>query len=679
MRITATTKRRLFANHRSTEIATLLAAFLIGCGSSSADSLDGVANGSANPNSCDPTDASTPCAADGATGSGGGSGIVPEIASIPVLSPEATFRKFSTNVLGRMPTADENNILSTQGESGLEKVLADSYKEQAFLNWVREAFGDVFQTEKFSVGDSPYDAINRLGIGAYPGKAQVKDDWITNWSLTETPMLLVAYVVAHDMPLTNILTFDKTVVNPYTSVVYQTPGAKFANSQDVNELVLTQIRNSPLPSEGIVNVPIPNAGVLSDPIFAARWPSSPTNRNRGRARQLVYMFGGEDLLTIGNRAIDFSLVRDVENPVVNSPHCNGCHNIVDPIAGGYQGWDQSGIYNAEFGAADPWYTDMLATGYRGKTMPNPTPETALKWMAAQLANDDRFAPTMVAHTYRGLVLDEVRPALDGTESQEDVDAWKLQSTFLAGVADHFRNTNYNFKTIVTDLVKSPYFRADASQPPPADSSLGALSDLGLRHQLTPEFLHRKVNALLGVNWGQAPDNPTVPSWYSSLLGSEYRVAYGGVDFDGVTSRSRVMDPTKGAVQERLSNEVACLAVVADFKKAPGDRLLFPDVTLETLAQNGPERDTAIAAAILHLHSHLFGDSGPLSKEGTDITQATLLDAWSTLSKWDNVDHANALRVTCKGPGNWELKEMRAIRTWMAAVSMLILDPRFLLQ
>jgi hypothetical protein len=608
----------------------------------------------------------------------GGGGTVPEVASIPLLPPEATFRKFATNVLGRLPTAGELSTLSAQGEAGLDAVLANAYEEQAFLNWVREAFGDVFQTEKFSVGASRWDAINRLAVRSYPGKDQIQDDWVTNWSLTQTPMQLVAYVVSHDLPFTSIVTLDKTVVNPFTSVVYQTEGTNFGSSQDVNALALAQLRNSPLPTEGYVDVPIPNAGMLSDPIFAARWPSSPTNRNRGRANHLLFMFEGQDVLALGNRAIDFSLIRDVANPTMDSPYCNGCHSIVDAIAGGYQGWDQSGIYNSDFGAAEPWYTDMFPTGYNGQTMANPTPETALQWMGAQLANDKRFAPTMVAHAYRGLILDEVR-SLEGSEAPEDIDAWELQATFLAAVADHFRDTNYNFKTVVTDLVKSPYFRGDGSQAPPEGSSAGSLSDFGLQHLLTPEFLHRKINALLGINWGSAPPNATVPSWYFSLLGGQYRIAYGGVDFDGVTNRSRTMDPTKAAVQERLAAEVACLAVVADFKKAPGERLLFPDVTLTTLEATGQARDAAIDSAIEHLHQHLFGDAGPLGEVGTDVTEEVLLGAAENLKGWSNGDHANAVRATCKGPTNWGLSEMRAVQSWTAVVAMLLLDPRFLLQ
>ena len=69
------------------------------------------------------------------------------------------------------------------------------------------------------------------------------------------------------------------------------------------------------------------------------------------------------------------------------------------------------------------------------------------------------------------------------------------------------------------------------------------------------------------------------------MGDRYRISYGGIDSNGIKERSRALTPLMSNVAEKQAVEMACPAVVLDFDKPDGERLLF----------NGIDRNTTPAS------------------------------------------------------------------------------------
>ncbi len=85
---------------------------------------------------------------------------------------------------------------------------------------------------------------------------------------------------------------------------------------------------------------LPHAGVLSSPMFLNRFPTTPTNRNRHRARMTYKLFLATDVLRIGERPIDPSLSEAYSEPDARrQASCNFCHQLIDPVAGAFQNFD----------------------------------------------------------------------------------------------------------------------------------------------------------------------------------------------------------------------------------------------------------------------------------------------------------------------------------------------------
>jgi hypothetical protein len=160
------------------------------------------------------------------------------------------------------------------------------------------------------------------------------------------PIELIVHVVRNNKPFSEVLTADYMMVNPFSSRAWL-GGLPFQNEADPNEWLPMQRAGVPL------------AGVLTSVAWLNRHPTTPTNRNRHRARQVFFDWLGTDILKTAERPLDPTKITD-HNPTMNNPSCTVCHKQLDPIAGlfqNYQAVEEDGNqhdYYPEF----VWYQDM---------------------------------------------------------------------------------------------------------------------------------------------------------------------------------------------------------------------------------------------------------------------------------------------------------------------------------
>ena len=256
------------------------------------------------------------------------------------------------------------------------------------------------------------ECIERTGDCDY-----VRWVYATEFGVRFAPLELVAHVVENDLPYTQILTADYIMANSFADDIYGPSGVQFNDPDDPFEFRPSKITSYYRMSNRGANdlrTDIPHAGVLNTNVFLARYPTTATNRNRARSRWTYYHFLGLDIEKSASRTTDPVALADTNNPTLNNPACTVCHQILDPVAGAYQNYGDSGYFRvgwggldslAEFykhppdGSASPyvtgdtWYRDMRPPGFDGALVPDA--DTSLQWLASRIVADRRFAEATV--------------------------------------------------------------------------------------------------------------------------------------------------------------------------------------------------------------------------------------------------------------------------------------------
>jgi hypothetical protein len=544
-------------------------------------------------------------------------------------------------------------------------------------------FNDLLHTDKYLGGER---ATSLLPDEQYPHRFyyhDLSDDdpaghaarQYSNDSLAREPLDLIAYVVAHDKPFTEVLTADYTVVNPFTARIYGL-NVHFDDPNDPTELHEARIHG------------YPHAGVLTTPVFLNRFPTTDTNRNRHRSRMVWKLFLATDILKKAQQPVDPTRIRD-HNPTMNNPQCTVCHAQVDPLAGAFMNFDAQGRYAPR---EEGWYADMRPPGFGTDSIPPDDWSHAIQWAAKRVAEDDRFALAAVVAVYTGLV---GHPPLENPTDQTDP-AFEpkrafvaVEQDFLQKTTDVFVKSGYNLKVIVPEVVRSPFYRAQAAFDLTPDES-EELGTLGTTHLLTPEELDAKLHAVLGSGWQKR-----ITDHNQLLHPDEFRFFYGGIDSDQILDRVTEPNGIMANIGMRMANEMACFAVPRDFTKDKELRNLFPHVELSYLPEdrNGfevPESVAAIRKNIRYLHYKILGEVLEPGSAEEEATYQLFLQTWregingvrneqisqdlpgycqATYDFDTNMDLPQSLRVT--------RDSSYTVRAWMAVVTYLLADWRFL--
>ncbi len=270
----------------------------------------------------------------------GPTGEVPQYSDLHQLSASATFRKAALHLGYRLPTAEEYARLDDEGEGALPALLDGLMQEDAFFRRLKDIFNDKLLAERY-LAYTGY-AVNLLDETMYPESGEpwdsIEDDDLRsaiNRSLAHEPLDYVAYLVKNDKPFTDIVEGDYMVVNPLTAP-YLEGDVEFNDPSDFSEFQEAPRRAYIEAERGnVYRTKIPNAGILTSPVFLNRFPTTDTNRNRHRARMILDIFLGTDILKVGDRPLDPTQAGLYPNPTQNDPSCASCHEIIDPIAGAF--------------------------------------------------------------------------------------------------------------------------------------------------------------------------------------------------------------------------------------------------------------------------------------------------------------------------------------------------------
>lgn len=618
---------------------------------------------------------------------------------IELVEDSATLRRAANQLASRLPRPQEYALLS-QGDNGLRQAVDRIMQEEAFYERLSEIFNDYLLTDKYHSRNGSEAAVRLLSSDDFPNSRWFDPDrdnraenyeevrQATNDGIAREPLALINHVVRNNLPFTEILTADYLMVNPFSARSYGVDQVQFNNPNNPDEY-----QPARLPE-------VPHAGILTSPMFLNRYPTTETNRNRGRARVVFDLFLDTDILAIegvrpGN-AVDIT----TPIPTINNPDCATCHSILDPVASTFQNWDYKGRYRPARLSKYGWYTDMEVRGFNGEAMPLAgNVDSSLQWLGQQIAADPKFPRAVTRIVVTGLTGKEpLKAPSDPTADPAAFDAYVAERTVLNDIQASFVNNNYNLKRLIRELILSPYWRAGGLVDG-AGSEAHALT--GASYLLTPEQLGRKIEHLLGFEWRGSMDSyykDKDRSW-TDRLGRSFHQIYGGIDSDSVTTRLRTPNGMMGAMQLRMANELACYAVPHDLWLPEEQRRLFLFVDADTnpYDENG-ELDAAAMAQIRlniqYLHEYLLDERLALGGGELAATEALFMTSinrgrqyiLNNAGEWRPYylpDHCDRTR-DLDGRELEDDEQLRrdpqfVVRSWMAVLAYLLADYKFLYQ
>jgi hypothetical protein len=614
---------------------------------------------------------------------------LPTFDDVELLDAHATFRKATLQLAGRIPDDDELQRLDEDGDDALAPLLDGLLEEEAFLERLQDIYNDRLLTDLYLRYNGA--ATNLLNSTDYPALQDEMYDMLAedvrleaNRALAREPLELIAHVVRNDRPFSEILTADYTVVNPFSSLVYGVY-PEFSDPEDADEFVEVRIS---IDRDGD-GIDIPHAGVMTTPVFLNRMPTTPTNRNRHRARKLLEIFLATDLLRINTRPIDPEASSGFNNPTRDDPQCTGCHRQLDPIAGAFQKWDERD--QERYFPDREWYPEVFPPGFGKEVMPTSDYDRAQAWLAERMVADPRFVIATVHTLYAGITGHQ--PLLypqdsDAEDFSQQRRAWEAQDAVFRAVGDAFVADDMNLKTLVRELVLTPYFRAANASEELSGAREKELVDVGTGRFSIPRVLADKIEAVTGVSWARGWDS-------RPYLTSDYRILYGGIDSDSVTERLTVPNGIMANLAWRMANEVACNVTARDFNQPRSDRLLFPEVEPSDAPATltGDEIPAAverIKANIRYLHERVLGERLQEGDPELERTYALFLETWDE-GAHEVEDGALPGRLTwqCQArvdpdtgedlPDEDRLvdDESYTVRAWMAVITYLLADYQFL--
>lgn len=548
----------------------------------------------------------------------------------------------------------------------------------------------------------------------------------TNFGIAREPIEIMVDVVKNEQPFHKILTVPYTLVNAFSARAYGLsledkrvfPDSALIEQYDEKKFFRVQLYQDELDpiafrfekKQPIRKIAIPHSGLLTTQVFLARYPTSRNNVNRHRSNFYFLFFLDTNILTLAQQLDAFGDQED--NPTLTNPTCAVCHTVMDPVAGLFKNYRRGNYYVHESWFHDKdWvrggnfrYTEMRPPGMSEEnTLPVSRSGDSLRWLGEQTGKDPRFVKAIVKMMFFALIGREPmkRPSnVDRPPNISNTDwesmfqklnqAYLLQDRNIQEFEKSFVESNYNLKSLIKDIILSPYFRASNARN--FVSNDVRLRDIGINRMLSPEQLNRKISSVMGFSWN--------PGWGADYLMNRYRFLYGGIDSRNVLNRPEQPSGIMVNIQNRMANQMACKAVVLDFTFLDHSRRnLLPLVeTTYVPDKDGveyPQAKKKIKDNIKYLHKLILGeylpDDDPELERTYQLFYLTLREARGTISGmpgWAANDQNNT-------KDNSDLKCMKyfganipqgrvsiskdpnfTIRAWQAVVAYLLSDYRF---
>lgn len=537
-----------------------------------------------------------------------------------------TLRDAALLFAGRLPTPDETLAVANGNDAALKTVVLQFMQGPHFHAFLKDGANDRLLLRGNPDGNLADDcgtcfpALNAeywrlqetFDRSGDPADRAALMTWVRQltYSLVEAPLELIAYVVENDMPYSDILTADYDMLTPLSNAalggtavfppdagpVDFRPGRVTGYYLRDAAMKLEIVPGAPVPrihDPGNLRVDYPHVGILGSKSFLSRYPTTATNRNRARGRWTWYHFLGVDVEALATRTTDPVALADTRNPTMHNPACAVCHSVLDPLAGTFRDFGDSGGYRIEvngtdsldaiyktqpgtpYRSGDTWYADMRTPGFDGTDAEG---ANTLRWLAGRIAQDRRFAAATVRFWWPAVMGAEL---LKAPEVPGDADyaarltAYSAQQAEIERLTENFVQSRLALKQLLADMVLSRWFRTEGLDSTGTQDEQGAarnVAQLTGEKLLTPEQLARKTHALTGFNWNAAVDPVTMR--ITGGLESDYRTFYGGIDSFALKTRARTLTPLMSNVAAAHALESACPVVLGDFIRPDRERLLF---------------------------------------------------------------------------------------------------------
>ncbi len=616
--------------------------------------------------------------------------LPPFFDGVVMIDAKRLLRRATLSLAGRLPTPAEKAAIADKGLQAMPNLLDAVMKEDAYFDRLREGFNDIFLTvglndiaetailsyehfEKSRLWYQNHDLSHLPEKDRQKARYKLVDDY--RQALLGEPMKLIEHIVRNDRPFTEIVTADYIMVTPYSARGYGIFDAvkdRFKNPDDPFEYIPVRLKalkgRSKANTQESATGFCPHAGLLASFPYLARYPTTETNRNRLRTRMYYQHFLGVDLLELAARVADAAAVTaKFPNPTMQAPECVVCHRTMDPVAGCFQDYWRFDANFALYGKRKGgWFDDMFTAGFEGENLPSEQRWRALQWLGERTAKDPRFAVAMVEHVWYILSGRKVLTApkdLDDPLYTGKRRAYQEQRRQIEKIAERFRQSGFNLKSVFKDWILSDFYRADGLATTVSDPRRRAeLDDLGVYRMLAPEQVERKLAAIFGQRWGR--------------LREQLAILYGGIDSEEVTERASDPSGAMGAIQRMLANEVATRHTLRDFALAPAERRLFPGIEPDVLPGSSSEADATIRRAIVHLHELILGrEDAPDSAEVTrtfELFAGIVADAKGR----KGIEKVEIYHARSRVP-NAPADPHYTIRAWRAVVTYLLRRPEFL--
>jgi len=317
---------------------------------------------------------------------------------------------------------------------------------------------------------------------------------------------------------------------------------------------------------------------------------------------------------------------------------------------------------------------LPAASFMNEEMPVPLVDEndGAQWLGPRIAAHPRYAYGVMRPMFVGLTGAELVDApQDVTDPAYDAEllAFRVQNRALTNLSTRFRDEmQLRIKPLVKAIVRDPVFRARATRDASVDAVRAAAlvrAGYGRGALITPEQMARKLEDATGVVYddGVAFGGRDL---FTSL--GDYRLLWGGVDFRDIVARFRSTSPLHGAIAARTGNEVACQAVVEDFRRAAAERVMLGGVEVTTTD------DATVRATIRRLHLAITGEYLAADDPELDETLALWRDARALGLELIGSGDSTTTQRSCAG--NIADPEY-TVRAWIAVVSYLISDARSL--
>ena len=299
--------------------------------------------------------------------------------TVLMASPRKTLRRAALIFAGRIPTDEEYAAVEDGDDSVLRATIRGLMEGPQFHEFLIRASNDRLLTDRRAeniIHDHSFvDYARQLYRLKAAARASGDDREFRKWNdsvqfgARRAPLELIAYVAENDLPYTEILTADYIMANPWSAAAYGA-STRFDDPRNLHEFRPSRIvsyyrKGGGFESEydralqayriidpGSMITDYPHAGILNTTSFLLRYPTTATNRNRARARWTYYHFLGLDVEKSASRTTDPLALADINNPTMHNPACTVCHGVLDPVAGAFQNYSDSGFYRNQRGGLD---------------------------------------------------------------------------------------------------------------------------------------------------------------------------------------------------------------------------------------------------------------------------------------------------------------------------------------